>query len=54
MEDKKCINCKHLRTGRHMLCDKKRKNKEVIDIFNSSCRKYEWNEVELKKSNKRK
>lgn len=35
-----------------MLCDKKRKNKEVIDIFNSSCRKYEWNEVELKKVTK--
>lgn len=46
MEEKICINCKSLKTGRIMECKRRRKNKEIIDIFSTTCPKYEWNEVE--------
>lgn len=52
MEEKNCMTCKNLQTGRYMLCKRKRKNKEIIDVFNTRCSKYDWNEIETKRDKK--
>lgn len=46
MEEKNCMTCSHLETGRHNICKKKRgKNREIFDIFYYSCSRYEFNGI---------
>lgn len=46
MEEKNCMTCSYLKTGRHNICKKKRKNKEIYDIFYHCCSKYDFNGIE--------
>lgn len=46
-EQKACINCLHIKTGRVHECKKKRRNKEIIDIFHNCCNKYESDGIPL-------
>lgn len=46
MEEKNCITCSYLKTGKHNICKKRRgKNREIFDIFYYSCPKYEFNGI---------
>lgn len=48
MEEKECcMNCKSLKTGRINECKRKRKDKEIIDIFHYRCNKYENDGIPL-------
>ncbi len=45
MEEKNCMTCLYLKTGKHNICKKKRKNREMYDIFYHCCSKYDFNGI---------